>query len=68
MALYRLIHLVVNDGQLGANWLPIGPQSYPDRTTIGVRLVYDLISTMAKMVFSIVHNWLVKPPFQSNLI
>jgi len=47
MALYRLTHLVVNDGQLGANWLPIGPQLYPDCTTIVPQLVYDLVSTMA---------------------
>ena len=68
MALCRLSHLVVNDGQLGTNWLPIGPQSYPNRTTIVPRLVYDLVSTMAKMVISIVYNWLEKPPFQSKLI
>ena len=68
MALSRLSHLVVNDAQFGANWYPIGPQSYPNRNTIVPRLVYDLVSTMAKMVISIVYNWLAKPPFKSNLI
>jgi len=68
MALYGLTHLVVNDAQLGANWVPIGCQSDPNRSTIVTQLVYDLVSTMAKMVISIVHNWLAKPPFKSNLI
>ena len=49
MALCQLSHLVVNDGQLGANWLPTGPQLYPNCTMIVPQLVYDLVSTMAKM-------------------
>ena len=64
MALCRLSHLVVNDAQFGTNWYPIGPQSYPNRSTIVTQLVYDLVSTMGKMAFSIVCNWLTKPRFQ----
>jgi len=64
----QLTQLVVNHGRLGANWVPIGPQSYPNWHTIVTQLVYDLVVTMGKMVISIVHNWLKKHPFQSNPI
>ena len=64
MALYRLTHLVVNDAQFGTNWYPIGPQSYPNRSTIVTQLVYDLVLTMAKMVFSTGNKWVSNPRFQ----
>ena len=62
----QLTQLVVNHGRLGANWVPIGPQSYPNWHTIVPQLVYDLAVTMGKMVFSIVNNWLTKHPFQKK--
>jgi len=68
MAPRQLTQLVVTDGQFGANWVPIGPQSYPNRSTIVPQLGYDLVVTMGKMAFSIVHNWLAKHPCQSNPI
>jgi len=68
MALCQLSHLVVNDAQFGTNWYPIGPQSYPNRSTIVTQLVYDLVVTMGKMAFSIVHNSSTRHSFQSNPI
>ena len=37
--LFDLTHLVVNGGQLGANWVPIGCQLGANRTPIGIRFL-----------------------------
>ena len=58
MALYRLTHLVVNNGQLGANWYPIGTQLAPNWVANGNPVATHFLSTMAKNGFLIGNKWL----------
>jgi len=41
MALYQLTHLVVNDGQFGTNWYPIGTQLGSQWLAIGNPIPVD---------------------------
>jgi len=61
-----LIHLVVNDGQLGANWVPIGCQLGANRPPIGVRSYYDRVPIGVQFGSDHGQNGIFNRPYLAN--